>query len=64
MINLPWNASADDRMAAIRLALGKGLPELADAIDNDTICQHCGGFVSSDGYAVDPDADCCFRCAP
>jgi hypothetical protein len=55
--------TADDRMAAIRRALAAGNPELADAIDNDTRCPDCGGFVCGQGYTVDPDG-CCFRCEP
>ena len=59
----PAVGTASDRYALIRQALAAGNPELAAAIDNETKCPDCDGYVSSDGVTVDPDK-CCDRCQP
>lgn len=55
--------TASDRYALIRQALAAGSAELADAIDNERRCKDCGGWVSDDGYSLDPDKNC-FFCSP
>lgn len=52
---------AEERLATIYNALALGYPELADAIECDTRCMDCGGFVDGDGTTVDLTR-CCSRC--
>lgn len=53
--------TAEERLATIYSALSLGYPELADAIECDTRCMDCGGFVDGDGATVDLTR-CCFHC--